>query len=109
MRGRRADDANSEGLRRHNEEDVVQQPAEGFAFFRERLALGGLASPMRRTPITLGTANTVFFPDEFKFPAQGLIDRSGGPGEELDPSHWAKVPTQTAQNQGSRVATKCDG
>ncbi len=64
---------------------------------------------MRRMPIESGAVDAVFLEPEFKLLAQGFIDLSGRPSQQFFPRHEARLPTQTAENQGGMAAGKCDG
>ncbi len=50
---------------------------------------------MGRMPFKQGAVNTVFLQHEFQFLAQGLINLTSGPNQQLLPRHWARLTTHT--------------
>jgi hypothetical protein len=46
-------------------------------------------------PIEQGAVNAVFLQHKFQFLAQGFVNLSGGPGQQLFPRHDERLITRT--------------
>jgi hypothetical protein len=46
-------------------------------------------------PFEQGAVNAVFLQHKFQFLAQGLVDLSGGPSQQLFPRHGERLITRT--------------
>ena len=64
-------------------------------FLGKHLALGILEAPVRRMLVEQGAVNAVFLQHEFLFLAQGFVDLSGDPSQQLFPRLGRSLTTQT--------------